>query len=168
MRLLILGDSGEQHLQIPKDATEAWAIHPGGSEVLELVLSAGVSTTLVSRHPECVADDVLDQVVNVIQSDDPQGYLLQQARTSDVALLSWDDSDEHYRLLQELTSRGVAVLDLADNCRQLVIQAPVDEVLRSMTEAITEQVLRTVRAEIKEKFDERVRGRRFRSGAARE
>jgi hypothetical protein len=157
MRLLLLGTQHQALPEMPPEVTEVWTVYPTSGELLDWVLGSGVPVTLVATNPEKVGDEILDQVADVVKAPDPQEFLAHDAAPEDIALLSWGDTDEQHDILQRLTERGVTVQDMNDDFQQLVIQNPLEELMKAMAEAVTREVLKTVRAEIREHLAARPR-----------
>jgi hypothetical protein len=164
MRVIVLGTEHGDLPEMPTEVTSIWAAAPTEPALLAWMLESEVPVTLVAQNPAALGEDLLDQVADVIKSDNPKTFLSDAASPTDAVLISWDDSDESHDLLQTLTTRGITVQDMRDNFQQLVIQHPLEELMKAMAESITRDVLKTVRAEIREHLSARPR----RSRAARE
>jgi hypothetical protein len=157
MRLILLGEQHGELPEMPPEVTEVWTAFPTSLALLDWSLDSGVPVTLVAKHPAEVGEEVLDRVADVIKSDNPQTLLIDTATPKDVVLLSWDDSDDGHQVLENLTDRGITVQDMNDDFQQLVIQNPLEELMKAMAESITREVLKTVRAEIREQLAARPR-----------
>lgn len=168
MRLIVLGDEANDLPEMPTAVSEIWTYFPGGDDVLQWVIDSGLAVTLVAADPSEIPDEVLDAVVQVIESDNPEKYLVDNAFPSDVVLMSWRDTDDQHRMLGRLSDRGVAVQDMLDGFRQLLLEDPIKELAKQITEQVTREVLRQVRAEVREYLEDTPRGRRYRQINARE
>lgn len=157
MRLVILGTEHGELPDMPLDVTSVWTIYPTSDDLLDWLLDSGVAVTLVARNPAKVDEETLDGVADVIKSDNPAAFLLDAATPTDVVLVNWDDSDEVHKTLETLTERGITVQDMNDDFQQLVIQNPLEELMKAMADSITREVLKTVRAEVREELARRPR-----------
>jgi hypothetical protein len=157
VRLIVVGTQHGELPEMPPDVTAVWAAYPTGKALLDWLLDSDAAVTLVARTPSKVGDETLDRVADVIKSDNPRAFLIEAATPEDVVLMSWDESDESHKTLENLTDRGITVQDMDDDFQQLVIQNPLEEVLKAMAESVTREVLKTVRAEIREELARRPR-----------
>ena len=110
-----------------------------------------------------MSDEVLESVSQVVEVDDPRGYMAEVAEEDDLVFMAWDNSETAYDNLRTLTKKDVHVLDMNDGFRELVIdQTPdYDDLVANLTARITANVLKTLRAEMQELS----RNRRYRSGS---
>ena len=124
-----------------------------------------VPTVVVTAAPDGVPEDLLNQVSDLIEDEDPVAYVISRGIPGDVALMSYDDSDEAYRVLERLNKQGVTVLDASDEYVEVTIDQEIsmEDLIETITQRVTADVLRIVRAELS---DTPRRGR-FRSPAPR-
>jgi hypothetical protein len=134
---------------------------------LEMAASAGVPVSIFTENMASLSDEVLDQVASVEEvSKIKQQLSISPLLTTDaIACMTWTGSDADYRLLEFLQSHDMVVLDMADGFAELQIgESPdIDELVKVITDRVTAEVLKTVRAEMKEMLS----SRRWRSGSPR-
>lgn len=125
-----------------------------------------LTTYVVTSEPDAVSENLLNQVADIIEVDDPVRYVVSRGIPGDVAVLSWDESDDSYKTLERLNKSGVTVLDTSDEWVEVVIDKDVsiEDIVNTITERVTADVLRIVRAEL---GDTPSRRGRFRSPAPR-
>ena len=124
-----------------------------------------VATVVVTASPDGIPEDLLNQIKDVVEDEDPLGYVISRGIPGDVALMSYDDSDDAYRVLERLNKQGVTVLDASDEYVEVTIDQDIsmEDLIETITQRVTADVLRIVRAELS---DTPRRGR-FRSPAPR-
>jgi len=125
-----------------------------------------VTTVIVSAHADQIPESLLNQVSDVIEDEDPLAYVISRGIPGDVALLGYDDTDESYRILERLNKQGVTVLDTNDDYVEVTIdqEMSIEDLIDTITERVTADVLRIVRQEFS---DTPPRRGRFRSPAPR-
>lgn len=119
------------------------------------------AVTLVTQAEAAVDEDLLDSVGDLVIAEDPEDYVLSRAMPGDVALLSWDESQEAYDRLRILNRSGVTVLDPDDDYIEVVLDKNVD--LEDLVDLITRRVTTDVLEILREEFDAPGRRSKFRS-----
>lgn len=124
-----------------------------------------VPTVVVTGNPDAVPEDLLNQISDLIEDEDPLAYVISRGIPGDVALMSYDDSDAAYRILERLNKQGVTVLDASDDFVEVTLdqEMSMEDLVQTITQRVTADVLRIVRQELS---DTPRRGR-FRSPAPR-
>lgn len=124
-----------------------------------------VPTVIVTCSPSEIPETLLNQVSDVIEDDDPVSYAVSRGIPGDVAVMSYDESDESYAILERLNKQGVTVLDCDDEFIEIAIDQEIsmEDLIETITQRVTADVLRIVRQEL---GDTPRRGR-FRSPAPR-
>lgn len=125
------------------------------------LLTDSSAITLVTRAETSVDEDVLDSIGDLVIAKDPEEYVLSRAMPGDVALLSWDESQEAYDRLRVLNRSGVTVLDPDDDYIEVVLDKNVD--LEDLVDLITRRVTTDVLQSLREEFDAPTRRSKFRS-----
>jgi hypothetical protein len=128
--------------------------------VVELLTDSS-AVTLVTQAEASVDEDLLDSVGDLIIAEDPEDYVLSRAMPGDVALMSWDESQEAYDRLRTLNRSGVTVLDPDDDYVEVVLDKNVD--LEDLVDLITRRVTTDVLQTLREEFDAPTRRSKFRS-----
>lgn len=124
------------------------------------------STYVVTSDAGNIPEGLLDSLSDVIEVDDPVEYVISRGIPGDLACLDYDDSDESYRLLERLNNSGVTVLDVSDEWIEVVLdkKMEIEDLVNTITQRVTADVLRVLRAEF---GDTPPRRGRFRSPAPR-
>lgn len=124
-----------------------------------------VPTIVVTANSDTLPEDLLNQILDVVEDEDPLGYVISRGIPGDVALMTYDDSDASYRVLEQLNKQGVTVLDASDEYIEVTLdqEMSMEDLVQTITARVTADVLRIVRAEL---GDTPRRGR-FRSPAPR-
>lgn len=122
-------------------------------------------TYLITDDPDAVPEQHLNAATDLIEVEDPVAYVISRGIPGDVAVLAYDDSDSSYAVLERLNRAGITVLDPSEDWIEVVIDKSVqiEDVIDAITERVTADVLRIVRAEL---ADTPRRGR-FKSPAPR-
>lgn len=125
----------------------------------------GKAAVLITTDAENIPEELLEQLAEITVSQDPLRESLTSLTDNDVVFLAWDDSDFSYRALRSLSATGATVVDMTDGFQILEIgDAPdFDLLVDELTKRVTAEVLKVVRAEIKEAMS----SRRWRSTAKR-
>lgn len=125
----------------------------------------GKTTVLVTTDAENIPEEVLEELAEITVSPDPITALLNSLTDSDVVFLSWDDSNYCYRALRLFSSTGATTVDMSDGFQILEIgdSPDFDVLVDELTQRVTAEVLKVVRAEIKEAMS----SRRWRSTSKR-
>lgn len=126
-----------------------------------------LTTYVVTNNPDGVPEELLNQINDLIEDEDPANYVVSRGIPGDLGVFVWDDSDEAYRILDRLNRAGVTVLDPEDEWVEVVIDKDLsmEDVIDTITERVTADVLRIIRAELA--GDTPSRRGRFRSPAPR-
>jgi Fe-S cluster assembly scaffold protein SufB len=124
-----------------------------------------VPTQVVTASADEIPENLLNQVSDVIEDEDPVAYVISRGIPGDVALFAYDDSDESYRVLERLNKQGVTVLDTEDDYVEVSIdqEMSMEDLIETITQRVTADVLRIVRQELADT----PRRARFRSPAPR-
>lgn len=128
---------------------------------LEVASAEGVPVSIFSQDAGSLAEEILDQVVALERGPTDFASLCASIEPllqgEEVACLPWIGTDSQYRLLEFLQARGVPVLDMEDGFSEMKIgETPdFDDLVQQITARVTAEVLRVVRAEIKELISSR-------------
>lgn len=126
---------------------------------------AGLANTyIVTDNASEISEDLLDEVADVIEVDDPVDYVISRGIPGDIACMPYDDSEESYAILERLNNSGVTVLDTNDEWVEVVIdkKMEIEDLVNTISRRVTADVLRILRAEFGD-----TRRARFRSPAPR-
>lgn len=160
MNLLLLADG------LPAEFSwrEFTTVYATEASVGAVLGKSDVSVCLVTANPDQVAEDVLEQISDLVEVDSPVEYVVSRGIPGDVAVMSYDDTDAAYALLERLNKSGVTVLDASDEWVEVVLDKnmSMQDLVETITRRVTADVLRVLRAELSE--DTPRRGR-FRSPA---
>jgi hypothetical protein len=129
---------------------------------MDWAIEHAASVILVLSDPSTLAEEYLEEVSEILESDNPEQTMLELINEDDVALVSWDDTPKAHAQLSALCAKDVGIMDMADEYKQIVMDTSTDinALVKEITAKVTADVLKTVRAEMQEL----VRSRRFRSG----
>lgn len=163
MNLLIIGAPIAEFPALPEiDHAYVWAdpVTEGLREFLALSESEGVPVTIFSQSTDDFDEEILDLVSSVDDTESLLPLATDLPRVlsgEDIATIAWDGSDAQYRLVEQLIAHGVSVLDMSDGFAEMEIgQTPdVDYLVQHISARVTAEVLRVVRAEIREQFSAR-------------
>lgn len=160
MKLIVLGNVFEDLPDLPDEFTQI-LVSSENPQIVEWALESIAPVVLVAPEVSALSDEILDELSEVVESDDPDTYIVDAAVAGDLAFITWEDTPVRYRQLTSLLKKNVAVLDMADGYQELAIEdtADLEALAKELTTRITADVLKTVRAEMQEML----RSRRFRS-----
>lgn len=164
MNLLVLSVSDFPEEFPWDDIKDAYVLDTGTLDDYDCAEEA--NTYVVTSDASNIPEELLDSLSDVIEVDDPVEYVLSRGIPGDLACLNYDDSDESYRLLERLNNSGVTVLDVSDEWVEVVLDKKMDieDLVNTITQRVTADVLRALRAEF---GDTPPRRGRFRSPAPR-
>lgn len=163
MNLLVIGDPIADFPALPEiDHAYVWANSDtrGLTEFLSLSESEGVSVSIFTQSAADFDESTLDLVSSIEDTESLlplTTHLPNVLSGEDIAALAWDGSDAQYRLVEQLIALDVSVLDMSDGFAEMEIgQTPdVDYLVQHISARVTAEVLRVVRAEIREQFSAR-------------
>lgn len=132
------------------------------ADLVEWAADNSASVTLITTSASSVDDETLESVAAVIEDPDPVLFACSLVIPGgDVAVMRWTDTDDDYLTLQRFLAAGADVLDANDGFTIMEIGNTPDlhHLVDIITRRVTKEVLKTIRAEIKDTLT----SRRFRS-----
>ena len=155
MRLFILGNDVEELPELRGRFTQIVVSWPSSDKIVEWATSSEVPTTLVAKDASALDDKLLDNIEEIVETDDPESTIVDWAEETDLVFMSW--SDDRYEQLKSLCENDVPVLDMNDNFQELVLDDEnepelddFDDLVRAISTRVITEVLKVVRAEMAE------------------